>query len=56
MHEHNVSRLSVNVYIYLSSPIKDPGCPSSVRISMLREVPNIPDQAQNTKYKVPVPL
>jgi len=32
------------------------GCPSSVRISILSEVPAIPDQAPNTKYNVPMSL
>jgi hypothetical protein len=36
--------------------IKDPGFPSSVRISILKEVPTIPDQAPNTKYNVPMSL
>ena len=39
-----------------SSPIKDPGCPSSVRISILNEVPTIPDQTPNTKYSVQISL
>jgi len=34
--------------------IKDPGCPSSVLISILRGVTNIPDQALNTEYNVPM--
>lgn len=36
--------------------VKDPGCPSSVRISILRDFPTIPDQAPNTKCNVPVSL
>ena len=36
--------------------VKDPGCPSSVRISILKEVPTIPDRAPNTKYNVPISL
>ena len=35
-----------------SSLIKGPGCPSSVRINILREVPTIPDQAPNTNYNL----
>ena len=31
-----------------SSPVKDPSCPSTVRINILRDVPTIPDQALNT--------
>ena len=38
------------------SPIEDPGCPISVWVSILREVPTIPDQAPNTKYNVPMSL
>ena len=36
-----------------SSPIKDPGCPSSFRISIRREVPTILYHAPNTKSNVP---
>ena len=32
-----------------SSPMKDPGCLSSVRIGVLRDVPAVPDQAQNVQ-------
>jgi hypothetical protein len=35
-----------------SSPIGDPGCHISVRISILKDVQTIPDQAPNTKYSV----
>ena len=34
----------------------DSGCPSSVRISVLRDVPIIPDQAPDTEYNVPMSL
>lgn len=39
-----------------SSPIKLLGVPSSVRISILRDVPTIPDQDPKMKYKVPMSL
>ena len=35
---------------------KDSGCPSSFRISILRVVPTIPDQAPDTEYNVPMSL
>ena len=47
--------VTMTLYIW-SSPIKDPGCPSSVQIIILSEVPTIPDEALNTKYKVPMSL
>lgn len=33
-----------------------PGCPNSARISILRAVPTIADQAPKIKYKVPISL
>lgn len=39
-----------------SSPISEPGLPSSVRIRILREVPTIPAHAPKMKYKVPISL
>jgi hypothetical protein len=44
----------INMYIGLH--VKYPSCPNSVRISILRDVPTIPDQAPNTKYYVPMSL
>ena len=37
-----------------SSPNKDPGCPSSIRINILKPVPSIPLHAPVIKYKVPI--
>ena len=37
-----------------SSPNKGPGCPSSIRISILRPVPSIPLHAPVIKYRVPI--
>jgi len=42
--------------IFFQLQLRDPGSPSSLRISMLREVPTILDQAPNTKYKFPKSL
>lgn len=39
-----------------SSPIRDPGFPSSVRINILRDVPVIPAHAPKIKYNVPMSL
>ena len=39
-----------------SSTIKSTGCPNSARIKILREVPTIPGQAPNIKYRVPISL
>jgi hypothetical protein len=36
--------------------IRDPGCPSSVRVSILRDVPTILDRVPNTKCNVPLSL
>jgi hypothetical protein len=33
-----------------------PGRPNSARISILKEVPTIPDQAPKIKYNVPISL
>ena len=38
------------------SPISEPGLPNSARISKLREVPTMPDQAPKIKYRVPISL
>jgi hypothetical protein len=35
---------------------KDSGCPISIRISILRDNPTVPDQALDTKYNVPMSL
>jgi len=47
--------LSITLYIW-SFPITDPGCPSSLWISILRDVPAIPDWALNTQHNVPMSL
>jgi hypothetical protein len=39
-----------------SSPRKDPGCPSSVRIISLVDTPKRPAQTPNRKYSVPISL
>ena len=39
-----------------SSEIEDPGCRNSFRISILRNVPTIHDQAPNTKCSVSLSL
>jgi hypothetical protein len=39
-----------------SSPKREPGWPSSIRIIILSLVPNIPLQAPVIKYKVPISL
>ena len=36
--------VTITLYSW-SSPSKDPGCPSSIRINILNPVPNIPLQA-----------
>lgn len=48
---------AVTIVLYSwSLPKRDPGWPSSARISMLIEVPKRPDQMPNKKYKVPMSL
>lgn len=47
--------VTITLYVW-SSPIRYPGCPNSVRIKILRDVPTIPDQAPRIKYKVPISL
>lgn len=39
-----------------SSPINEPGCPSSNRIRTLKAVPTIADHTPKIKYKVPISL
>lgn len=39
-----------------SLPSSDPGWVSSIRIKMLRQAPIRPDQAPNSKYRVPMSL
>ena len=48
---------AVTIVLYSwSLPSKDPGCPSSARISNLIEVPRRPAQVPKIKYKVPISL
>lgn len=37
-------------------PINDPGCPNSVRIKILIDIPTIVDQLPKIKYIVPMSL
>ena len=46
---------AVTITLYnWSSPNNDPGCPNSIRINILKPVPNIPLQAPVMKYSVPI--
>jgi len=48
---------AVTITLYnWSSPSNEPGWPSSIRISILSPVPNIPAQAPVIKYNVPISL
>ena len=47
--------VTMTLYVW-SSPIKDPGWPSSSRIKILNAVPENEAQAPNKKYKVPMSL
>jgi len=47
--------VTMTLYIW-SSPNKEPGFPSSIRINILRPVPYIPAHAPAKKYKVPISL
>ena len=47
--------MTLNLQI-LSCVKRDSGCPNSVRISILRDVSTIPDQAPDTEYNFPLSL
>lgn len=48
---------AVTIVLYnWSLPRRDPGWPSSARISILIDVPRSPDQIPNRKYRVPMSL
>ena len=45
--------ITITLYNW-SSPNNDPGCPNSIRINILKPVPNIPLQAPVKRYRVPI--
>lgn len=47
--------VTITLYVW-SSPIRDPGWPSSKRINKLKPVPIIPAQPPAIRYRVPISL